>query len=284
MVIKESKMIEQANDTAFWMAGCRAELPELSKDIYAKHWLNKASKKKHQEYTTQVSPTENIALSLRNRFFFEEISAYLAKNPNSVFINIGAGFSSYPFLMNENGSYFEADCAENINKKKKRIKELQDKNLLPKRNITFHSVNLNCLSEIEQLKKELLGYIGNRKSFILYEGLIYYLPAESTEKLFSLARDIQRPESYLGIVSWNIGTFDYPVYKRFRAFMTVSGQDVPKFTCHDSDFINKISGYKLVKQTGYIELSERFGMTKPLKSDDDVFWEQMTVLTKKYHG
>ena len=60
------------HDTAFWMDGCRAELSELSKDIDAGYWLNEASKKKHKEYIRYVSPTENITLSLRNRFFLEK--------------------------------------------------------------------------------------------------------------------------------------------------------------------------------------------------------------------
>ena len=82
------------HDTAFWMAVCRAALPEISKDTLAQHWLNEASRRKHKEYTEKVSPTENIALSLRFRYFFEEISHFLKENPDGVFVNIGSGFSS----------------------------------------------------------------------------------------------------------------------------------------------------------------------------------------------
>lgn len=276
--IKKDKYSD-VNDTAFWMAGCRAELVELSKDVYASLWLNQASRDKHRDYTEKVSSTENIALSLRNRFFLEKISKYLNKNPEAVFVNIGAGFSSYPFLMNENGLYFEADCADNIRKKQKKIKDLQKNNLLPKRKIKFCPVDLNNLTNIESLFKTIKKYANNKKTFILFEGLIYYLSAKSTEKLFQLTAEIQTIGSQAGIVSWDPGTFDLPVYKRFKEYFTQSGKKQPIFTCHDPNLFEKISGYQLIEQTGYENLSKKF-MKRILKPKDDVFWETITIIEK----
>ena len=275
-----TKYSKKTKDTAFWMAGCRAELVELSKDIYAEHWLNDASRVKHKEYTTKVSPTENIALSLRNRFFLEEITTYLAQNPRAAFINMGSGFSSYPFLKPEDNVYIEIDHPDNIKKKKEKIRQLQKKGLLPRRNIKFYSANLEESSQIESLIPTLKQYTKREKSFLLYEGLIYYLSEQSAERLFNLATEIQTPKSRLGIVSWNPGAFDYPVYKRFEEFMKQKGKKIPKFICHDPDSIANLPDYNLLQQTDYIELSNRFRMTKPLTPEEDVFWETLTILEK----
>jgi len=276
-----AKYSKKTKDTAFWMAGCRAELVELSKDIYAEHWLNDASRAKHKEYTAKVSPTENIALSLRNRFFLEEITTYLSQNPGAAFINIGSGFSSYPFLMPEDNIYVEIDHSDNIKKKKEKIRQLEKESLLPKRDIKFYSANLEELSQIESLIPRLKEYAKGEKSFVLYEGLIYYLPEQSTERLFNLAAEIQTPGSRLGIVSWNHGAFDYPVYKRFEEFMRQKGKNLPKFICHNPDSIANLPDYNLLQQTDYIKLSNRFRMTKPLTPEEDVFWETITILEKK---
>ena len=270
------------HDTAFWMAGCRAELPELSKDIYAGYWLNEASKKKHKEYIRYVSPTENITLSLRNRFFLEEITSYLAQEPEAVFINIGAGFSSYPFLMAKDRIYCEIDCTDNIRKKKQKIKQLQDSGLLPKRDIRFYSVDLDDLSQIDSLADELKDFVGDRKSFVLLEGLIYYLSTESVEKLFKLAAAVQTQDSRLGLNSWTPDAFDYPVYKRFEEFFRLQHEEEPPaFIYHNPDSFRDIDGYKLVQQTDYVKLSKRFGMSNPLKTEDDVFWETISILKKR---
>lgn len=275
-----AKYSKKTKDTAFWMAGCRAELVELSKDIYAEYWLNDASRAKHKEYTTKVSPTENIALSLRNRFFLEEITTYLTQNPKAAFINIGSGFSSYPFLMPENNTYLEIDHPDNIKKKKEKIRELQKDYLLPKRNIKFYPANLEESFQVESLIPTLKEHTKGEKSFLLYEGLIYYLSKQSSERLFNLAAELQTPKSRLGIVSWNPGSFDYPVYKRFKEFMKQKGKEIPKFIRHDPNSIANLTGYGLIQQTDYVKLSNRFKMTKPLTSKDDVFWETLTILEK----
>ncbi len=272
----------EIQNTAFWMAGCRAAITGLSRDIYADLWLNLASRAKHKEYTTLVSPTENIALSLRCRFFLEEVSSYLRQHPDAVFVNIGAGFCSYPFLLPEGSTCIEVDTPENVRLKQEKISVLASTGLLPAREITFYSADLEDVSQIDALRRTIKSYVGQRPSFILYEGLIYYLPVESIQGLFELAADIQVPGSRMGVNSWNPEAEDYPVYHKFKEyFRTLHGKEPPSFVCHDPDEFRRIPEYALLQQTNYMELSHRFEMVQPLQPDDDVFWETLSVLEKE---
>jgi O-methyltransferase involved in polyketide biosynthesis len=272
--------IHKIKDTAFWMTGCRAYDESLSHDLYAKYWLNKPSKDRHKLYIEQVSPTENICLSLRNRFFLEEISSFLEQNPGSVFINVGAGFSSYPFLMPKDHRYCEVDYPELIYTKQKKIKEFQEKGIFPERDITYFSADLNKLEDLKRLFSSLTEWMSGAKSFILYEGLIYYLNNKSVLQLFDNTRKIQSQGSRLGIVSWSPKTADYPVYKRFVDFVTKTlGEELNNFNFHDPHAIKEMKGYNPVIQTGYCQLSEKY-MSNPLHSTDDVFWEDITILEK----
>ena len=273
---------QDINETAYWMTGCRAALPELSKDIYAKFWLNDASRERHILYTKEVSPAENITLSLRNRFFLEDITNFLGNNPNSVFINIGAGFSSYPFLMPENIRYCEVDCADVIKTKQRKVQGFNAIGTFPKRDITYFSVDLNRKADLVKLYDDLREWTGDTNSFILLEGLVYYLKLQRTNELFDIARKIQTSGSRLGVVTWLPATVNWSIYKRFEDFVKNKlGEELAHFYFHEPSEIKKIEGYSPIIQTDYIELSRKYGMKKPLKPEDDVFWEILTVLERE---
>jgi len=265
----------KTEDTAAWMAGCRASQPEISLDIFANLWLDDPAREKYKEYVTEVSPTEDICLSLRNRFFLKCIGEYLSNYANGTFINLGAGFSSLSWLLPANHNYIEIDCQNNIRTKRRLVDQLVTRGQLPERNLQFISCDLSDLEQINILIKKLHRLINHKKCFLLMEGLLYYLPT-SANALLKLADEILFPGSQLGVVTWDPGTFNYPVFKRFCQFMQEKGRPVPKFVYHDPVQIASRARYKLVRQTNYKELS---GFS--LKSRDDVFWETLTILTKE---
>lgn len=264
---KKSKM--EIYDTAFWTAASRASLENISKDIYAKYWLNEDSKRRHEQYIKQVDSFENLLLSLRNRFFLEQMKEFFDENPNASLINIGAGLTSYPFLLDEKRKYYEVDCEEIVEIKKKKIKEF------PKRKITFISADLNDINEIEKL----FSFLEEGKSFVLLEGLIYYLKKQNVDKLLELIDKIQSSGSRLGIVSWPPALKQRPVFKRFKQFVSKTLDEDNKYIFHESkEFVN-LKNYSLVKQTDYYQLSKEYG--QELNKDDDFLWEDLFVLEKE---
>jgi len=269
----------KVQNTAAWMAGCRASLPKISLDIFAKLWLNPAALKKHSEYVTDVSPLEDVCLSLRNRFFLEHVEKFLLED-KGIFINLGAGFSSLSYLLPDGHNYIEIDHPNNIRRKKKLVSQLVVKGLLPKRSIDFISVDLNNLGEINTLQEALQKKVKQKRCFLLMEGLLYYLSQTSADALFKLANKILSPGSQFGLVTWNPETFKYPVYKRFEQFLQEKGQSLPKFICHNPSQIASLAHYQLVKQVDYKMLSAEY-TNSPLKDSDDAFWEIMTILERE---
>ena len=269
----------EISETAYLTCGCRANNESLSKDIYAKFWMNNKSREFVNDYLKEVSPVENELLSLRNRFFLDELKSFFRLHKNSVFINLGAGFSNYPFLLNSNHRFCEVDCSEIINVKINKIFEFGERGVFPRRDITFFELNLDKQDELHKLKKRLKNWLGESVSFVLIEGLIYYLNDENSAELLEIIRKIQTPKSRIGVISWPPKFKKYPVFNRFCNFVAKTmDQKSEKYIFHNPNEFRKLRDYKLIKQTNYIQLSKKYDVNLP--KDKDFFWEDLFILEK----
>ncbi len=271
------------NDTAYWMAACRAVDVKMSGDEFAHLWLNEASRAHHAEYVKAVTPMENVTLSLRHRFFLEATRKFFADQPNGVFVNIGAGFTSYPFLLHEDHLYIEVDSPDNVRKKQERIDELYSRGKLPHRKIIFLETNLANKDDLISLEQTLNSLIMGRNSFFLMEGLLYYLPCWSSKLLVQLTQALQSSIGcQLGLVTWDPGTFETTVYKRFENYLIERGESIPNLICHNhSDIPLQDSKWKRV-QMNYKEIAISLGYNPDeiLSPENEVFWEMITHYTK----
>lgn len=270
------------NDTAYWMAACRASDVNMSGDTFAHLWLNEASCAHHAEYVEAVTTMENVTLSLRHRYFLEVARQFLADNSEAVFVNIGAGFTSYPFLLPENRLYIEVDSPDNVHKKQKRIEQLNADEMLPPRNIVFVSADLSNRDNLQELERTLKALITGKKSFFLLEGLVYYLPEWSTKSLLNIIDNLQPQNgSQLGLVTWNFGTFETPMYKRFEQYMTERGETIPLLVCHNPiDLITHTqTAWQKKELTNYKDIAIKFGYdpAEILTPENKVFWETISL-------
>ena len=96
----------QIQDTAFVTSSMRATDEALSKDCYAKLWETEQSKMWMQAYANTVSHLEPVSHCLRNRFFYETISALASNGEIEVLLNLGCGFSMYPYILKHDQSTF----------------------------------------------------------------------------------------------------------------------------------------------------------------------------------
>ncbi|MEM1156421.1 MAG: hypothetical protein AAGI44_19980, partial [Pseudomonadota bacterium] len=145
----------EIQDTAFWMAGCRASMEDISQDIYARAWLNDASKERHRIYIEEMGALENLILCLRNRYFLESMRSFLARFPGAALVNIGAGFSSYPWLLPESVLCIEVDAPDIGAAKAVLSKQFQQEGIFPQREVIHLSANLNKAEEIEKTLEEV---------------------------------------------------------------------------------------------------------------------------------
>lgn len=85
--------------TAFLSSQSRARAVEVSRDNYSQLWVSPETIHLWDDFAENVYPHDDLELALRCRFFLERLQAFVKENTNPIFINIAAGFTSYPFLV-----------------------------------------------------------------------------------------------------------------------------------------------------------------------------------------
>ncbi|EKE16556.1 MAG: adenosine-deaminase [uncultured bacterium] len=269
------------SETAYLTATCRSKKTAISRDVYARFFIDKEAEVLRKKYLKKVSPKEDLLQALRNNFFLKKLKLFFKGHPEGIFVNIGAGFSTYPFLLSDKFKYIEVDTPGLIDEKKKKTKELTDNNLLPARNIKFYSADLNVDNDLNELKKYLSKELKNKKSFILIEGLIYYLREDKAIRLLEIVKQIQSKNSVLGILALSEKFIKNPIYKRFKNFVEKNTDDNRfEFTFFKPKVFELLRGYACLIKTDYSKLSNINDINK-IKSDEDIFWEDFYILKKK---
>lgn len=174
-----------------------------------------------------------------------------------VLINFGSGFSMYPFLINEKLINIEIDKPEIIDCKKTKIKEWQKNNLLPERNIHFIGVDFS-----ENYKEDLLSKIGaikgNKPSFILVEGVLFFLDREETDSLFNFFDLIQNKGDFIGSASFQETIKETLAFKNLLNFFSkkVSKTNESEYQTIQDEYYQTKKNYKLIDQQDYFSLSK----------------------------
>ena len=91
---------------------------------------------------TQVYLYDDVSSSLRKSFLPGTPHTLLQKQEGPVFINLGAGFSSYPFLFESDCPRAEIDLKRIVDYKRERIEFWQCEAILPQRLIEFLAADL----------------------------------------------------------------------------------------------------------------------------------------------
>ena len=140
-------------DASAHVVNCfRAKYTKISLDNFAHLWVTKPAEKLANRYLKEVGESEDIAHCLRHRFFLERLREFHIQATNGVFINIGAGFTNYPYLINTPIASCEVDNPNLIKSKQQRIQKLQSSQQLPEREIlSLCTTDLNNSSENKKL-------------------------------------------------------------------------------------------------------------------------------------
>jgi hypothetical protein len=132
---------QHISDSAFLVNESRARRSDLSGDYYAHHWVDperrERVRKLWNDFSSCVYPFDDIVLSIRNRFFLERIQAFVSNHADSALVNLGAGFTSYPFLLDRSIRVLEVDFPHVTTYKQSRIDDLTQRGVLPIRSIQF---------------------------------------------------------------------------------------------------------------------------------------------------
>ncbi len=275
------KIHHTISESAFLVNESRARRVDISQDIYAHLWISNSTKKLWDDFSKNVYQYDDIELGLRNRFFLDCLNKFVKSIVNPVFINIGAGFTSYPFLISKPCKCAEVDLSHVIDYKRKKIINWIKEKKLPERSIEFFSVDLCNSADLKRLKKFLISFIKKEKSFILLEGITYYIDKPTLNNLFKIFSDIQELDSILAFDFWNPRIEKNLVYQKFKKYWAEKFNY--KENCYnlfDVDFIQNIMGYEIIELTDIQKLEKRFLKTNILKNYENILPENYVVLKK----
>lgn len=262
----------EIHETAFLTSTFRSLNEGLSRDIYARLWNNSKTTAWTEKYLRQVCSEEVSAHCLRNRFFLEEVERLKPE----VLINFGCGFSMYPFLLDENVINIEIDKKEVVSYKERRIKEFQAQGKLPNRTIHFVGVDFSK-DYVDELLEMIKSIKGNKISFILVEGVLFFLSRKDTEKLFNLFSKIQEKGEYIGSASYQNELKSSEAFKKLLSFCNkeMVKTEASDWQTIEDDFYTKNIDYNLVNHEDY------FGLSK--KHNNEVMLEKEFILNENFY-
>ena len=270
------------SDSAFLVNESRARGAKLSRDRYAHIWVTDATRRLWEDFAREVYPHDDVELPLRNRFYLDVLENALREQPSAVFVNLAAGFSSYPFLIEKPCRSIEVDFDHVCRFKRSKIEKWRAAGLLPPREVELVACDLAGENDVSALGERLRSAIGPDPSVVFLEGITYYLKRDALFRLFDMLRDIQSPGSKLALDFWPPEYKGHPVHRRFRKFFADRfGHGESKHHFFDADLLRSLGGYEIVALTDIVELERQFSQERRLINPLEILPERYAVLERR---
>ena len=270
----------EIHETAFVTATFRSLNEDLSGDYYAKLWNNSKTNLWMHDYLSKVSTEDTHTHCIRNRYFLDKTKALIAQHKIEVLINFGSGFSMYPFLLDEALINIEIDKSEIVNYKRLKVNEWQEQGQLPKREIHFIGVDFSEDYE-EALLSKINAITQGKPTFILIEGVLFFLNLEETNRIFSFFSKLQKPNDYIGSVSYRNTIKRTTVFKKLIAFFNeqVTKTSADDYLTLEDDYYKTIQGYSFIDHQDYFTMSTKLNHT--IREPKDAILNEHFYLLKK---
>jgi O-methyltransferase involved in polyketide biosynthesis len=273
--------MNKISETAFLVNASRARRVEISQDRYAKLWVSHTTQELWNDFADKVYTQDDRVVSIRTRYFLDHLNAFINSFESPVFINVGAGFTSYPFLIQGSCKCIEIDYEHTIHYKRNKIADWQREGLLPRRQVEYFATDLNHPSQREHLKAQLAEWINHHPSFILLEGITYFLAKPILRELLEAFSVVQCPDSIVGFDFWKPDVQTYPVFIRLQKYVAERfGYKETHYNLFDLDFIESISAYQVEEITTVIEQEKIYVKTAILQDREKVLPENYVILKK----
>jgi O-methyltransferase involved in polyketide biosynthesis len=270
------------SESAFLVNESRARNVALSQDRFASLWVSDSTRELWEDFTRTVYPYDDIELGVRNRYFLERLNDQINSGQISTFVNIGAGFTSYPFLINNPCRCVEVDFDHILRYKQKKISSWQNAGKMPERPIIYISADLSDSADVQSLESKLGSILSGASSFILLEGITYYLKTDDLQSLLGLFSDLQPPGSVLAFDFWKPDFTDHPVTARFKKFFADRfGHAEIDYNLFDEDFVRSRPGYEVLEITNVQEQERALSGTNILADYDQILPEYYALLRKQ---
>jgi len=269
--------------TAFVVNYSRSRMEKISQDHFAHLWVTRESIALWKELAQDVYPNDDLNLSLRNRFYLGHLRQFLheQKYQRPIAVNIASGFTSYPFLIDEKCTFLEFDLPAIMEYKKKTVARWMREKKLPVRSVHYIPVDLNDAEQRCVMKEDLQRAIGNRPSFVILEGVTYYLRKDVLLDLISILGEVQTRGSVIALDYWKPDSMLYPVMIRLKGFFDRKfGDRGTGWYLYDEAVFRDIGGYTLNESTDIATLEVKYSPTRLFQGRDNKIPVYFSVLKK----
>lgn len=280
--MSSNKIIPDISGTAFVVNVSRSEKVMLSKDIYAHHWITNEARELYRQLGQNVYKHDDTFISARHRYFFEKQKEFIRTHDNPVIINIGSGFTNYPYLLEGKFSYIEVDLPNIIEFKKDAIWKFRREGFIPDREVFYYPLDLKNETDREYLKTKLSG-IPNKdtRTMIIMEGLTFFLDKETLDNLFDLFSSVQNEGSEIVFDYWKPDALDFPVLKKLKSYIESNfGYTNQNYFLFDKDYIETKKGYVISETKQIHEIETKYAGTKILEEKENLIPANLCALVK----
>ena len=252
------ELAQSVDSSAYVVNLFRARFPQVSLDSYAHHWVTPATETLADLYLDLVGESETVVHCLRHSFFLRNLRAFINEHPQGVCINIGSGFTNYPYLMDNSISFCEVDKPCVINSKRLKLQELEQNQLLPHREVKYFTVDdLNDTEDLINLLEQLNVWVDSRPSIVMLEGVFYWIASATISLLFKLLENFQNSGSLVITTSFQPQEEEKKMFKELAYFSKIhfGMKDFVPTTLSNS-FYRTLDSYELVSHDNYLQMSK----------------------------
>lgn len=258
-----------SDDIGHCLSSFRAKNEELAKDPYAKLWTTPGADKFHEYCLEHIGPYEGIVHALRNRAILDEMEKFLKQGPG-LYLNLGAGFSNYGFLLPEQVKIYEVDCPEVVQVKKKSITEFYRNKIVPRSDFNFFETDLNDIEKLERLDSFIKNITPNNiKVFVVIEGVFYFLNKESIDKLMNILEKNLPAGSKICAVSLRPEIAHSNAYKRMVAMFDQGlVENDSCYTFLEDSYYQNLNGFSCIHSCDFNDLVRHYKLEEKVPKND----------------
>jgi O-methyltransferase involved in polyketide biosynthesis/GNAT superfamily N-acetyltransferase len=262
-------------NTAYFTACGRAKEQELSGDLFAELWLDQKIKKSYDLYLKNVSIWESKLISIRFKYFLENIKQFLGDE--GTLVNVGSGLSSYSYMISKKIKSLELDSPKQIALKNNHLLTIQNK--LPSSAITQIPFDLTSLQNKEDFIQLIEPHVKKKERiFFLLEGILYYLPEKILKFIFEAINEFEASKIKIGCVYWSHEIKKNALFAKYIKYLSLEN----KITFIETEEIKKyLSNFKVEESPNLIDLGLKYNLSPMYKFLNEILYENFILLVKK---
>ncbi|KAA3621736.1 MAG: hypothetical protein DWP94_09845 [Flavobacterium sp.] len=267
-------------DTAFIIAYYRANNELVSCDPYAKLWVRPSLQKWVNEFATKVSEYDELLHCMRNRYFHLTLEELLGSGSKLLCINLGAGFSMYPYNLSEDLVTIEADFDDVVAFKKEAIARFTADGSLPSRKVRWINTDITRQEDQARLKTLLNDYKGYRK-VIMIEGVFFFLNQGQINSVIEFCREILNTGDILLAESFEEQIKETAVFIRLKTYFEKELHSDGTTTTLPRSFYEELPGFNLKRSNSTLELARELELVPEDMQESEVLNEYCYFLVRE---